>query len=170
MQLIVNALIAGSLAALIAGGLALVYGVLGVFNLALGQMALITGYSTWWLYQVVHLPLAVSIVGGLMIGAVVSWLAFEIFINPFYKRHRFLPIVTTIALSMILDGAILLIFHERPRSILPGVKHTFDILGARISPEQIVLIVLTISLLILLAYVLHSTAFGRKIRPSTGSG
>ncbi|TSC59811.1 MAG: branched-chain amino acid transport system permease protein [Candidatus Peregrinibacteria bacterium Greene0416_62] len=49
MQLLVNALIAGSLAALIAGGLALVYGVLGVFNLALGQLALTGGYVTWWL-------------------------------------------------------------------------------------------------------------------------
>ena len=98
MQLLINGLIAGSLAALLAGGLALVYGVLGVFNLALGQMALIAGYSTWWLHQVIGFPLAVSIIGGLLIGAVISWLCFEIFINPFYKRHRFLPIVTTISL------------------------------------------------------------------------
>lgn len=48
MQLVINALIAGSLAALIASGLAIVYGVLGVFNLALGQIVLVGGYSTWW--------------------------------------------------------------------------------------------------------------------------
>ena len=108
MQLLANALIAGSLAALIAGGLSLVYGTLGVFNLALGQMVLIGGYSTWWLHQQMNLPLAISILGGLTISMLLSWLTFTIFVEPFYKRHRFLPLVTTIALSMILDGVILL--------------------------------------------------------------
>ncbi len=163
-QLIINGLIAGSLAALIAGGLALVYGVLGVFNMALGQMALIGGYSTWWLYQVLHLPLFVSIIGGVAIAALVSWFAFEVFVNPFYKRHRFLPLVTTIALSMILDGLILLLFGERPRAILPGLKNTFEVLGAWVSVQQMVLVLITLLLMAALAYVLHSTAFGRKIR------
>lgn len=164
MQLLINGLIAGSLAALIAGGLALVYGVLGVFNMALGQMALIAGYCTWWFYQVLHLPLAISILGGLAVGAFVSWIVFEVFVNPFYKRHRFLPLVTTIALSMILDGFILLIFKEQPRAILPGLKNTFEVMGAWISMQQIILILLTILLMMVLAYVLHSTAFGRKMR------
>lgn len=164
MQLLANGLIAGSLAALIAGGLALVYGVLGVFNLALGELALIGGYATWWAHQVVGMPLLLSVPFGLLVAALVTWLTFEIFVNPFYKRHRFLPLVTTIALSMILDGAILLLFEERPRSIFPGLKHTFSLLGARVSPEQIVLVTLTLVLLSVFAYVLHSTAFGRRIR------
>jgi branched-chain amino acid transport system permease protein len=164
MQLLLNGLIAGSLAALIAGGLALVYGVLGVFNLALGQMVLVGGYATWWLHQSLGLPLVVSILGGLLIGGVVSWVTFEIFINPFYKRHRFFPLVTTMALGMILDALILLLFTERPRSIIPGLNDPIIIAGARISIEQIKLIVFTLLLLFLFAYVLHSTAFGRKIR------
>jgi branched-chain amino acid transport system permease protein len=163
MQLLANGLIAGSLAALIAGGLALVYGVLGVFNLALGQMVLFGGYITWWLYQVLELPFAVSILGGLVFGGLLSWLVFEVFVRPFYKRHRFLPLVTTIALSMILDGVLLLLFEERPRSILPGLNETIVVLGARISMVQIWMIALTVLILFAFAYVLHSTAFGRKI-------
>lgn len=162
--MLVNGLIAGSLGALIAGGLALVYGVLGVFNLALGQMVLVGGYVTWWLYQVMQVPFIVSAVGGISIGALVSWVTFEIFVEPFWKRHRFLPLVTTIALSMILDGAILLLFEERPRSILPGIKETADFFGARISLEQALLVTLTFLLLSGFAYVLHSTPFGRRIR------
>lgn len=164
MQLLVNGLIAGSLAALIAGGLALVYGVLGVFNLALGQMVLLGGYTTWWLHQVLALPLALSIVGGLGVGAITAALTFELFVEPFYRRHRFLPLVTTIALSMILDGAILLLFESSPKSILPGLKEPLTIFGARVSGEQLTLIGLTLLLLSFFAYILHSTSFGRKIR------
>ncbi len=164
MQLLANALIAGSLAALIAGGLALVYGVLGIFNLALGQMVLCGGYATWWLHQSLGINLFVSIIGGLIIGAVITWITFEIFVAPFYKRHRFLPLVTTIALSMILDGLLLLFFEERPRAILPGLKNTYEVAGAHISVEQVVLILVTLLILMLFAYIFHSTAFGRRIR------
>ena len=164
MQLLLNALIAGSLAALIASGLALVYGVLGVFNMALGQMVLFGGYVTWWAHRVLELPLVFSMVIGLLGGAVLSWVSFKIFVEPFYKRHRFLPLVTTISLSMILDGVLLLLFREAPRSILSEVKNTVEYAGAFISTEQIVLIIGTIALLLFVAYMLHSTVYGRRIR------
>ncbi|MBI3336895.1 branched-chain amino acid ABC transporter permease [Candidatus Peregrinibacteria bacterium] len=163
-QLLINGLIAGSLAALIAGGLALVYGVLGIFNLALGQMVLLGGYAVWWLHQSVGLTLPVSIVGGLLMAGGLTWVTFEVFIAPFYKRHRFLPLVTTIALGMILDAAMLLFFEARPRSILSNGKNIMDIGGVRLSVEQVYLVVLTVLLLCVFAYVLHSTPFGRRIR------
>jgi branched-subunit amino acid ABC-type transport system permease component len=164
VQLLINALIAGSFAALISGGLALVYGVQGIFNLALGQTALVGGYSTWWLHTIVGLPLAPSILGGLGCGAIIAWITFEIFVEPFFRRHRFLPLVTTIALSMILDGCILLLFEERPRSILPGVPRMLPFLGGQISVQQISLIVVTILTLCAFAYLFHSMTFGRRLR------
>jgi branched-subunit amino acid ABC-type transport system permease component len=164
MQLLVNALIAGSLAALIAGGLALVYGLLGIFNLALGQTVLLGGYATWFLYQELHLPLTVSILGGVLVGILFTALTFEIFVNPFYRLHRFLPLVTTIALSMIFDGIILLLFQSSPKSIVPGLSPIQKIAGASISNEQLLLIGATLILLLLCAYILHATPLGRRIR------
>lgn len=164
MQLLLNALIAGSLGALLAGGLALVYGMLRVFNLALGQLALMGGYLTWFLHQGWGLPLGVSILGGVFGGALVTWASFEVAVGPFYRRHRFLPLVTTIALSMILDALLLLLFEERPRSILGSAKQPISVLGARITVEQIILIVATIAFLCAVAWLLHSTPLGRKIR------
>lgn len=160
----INALIAGSFAALLAGGLSLVYGVLGVFNLALGQLALVGGYSTWWLFQQAHLPLPVALALGVAIGALVTWLSFELFVAPYYQRHRFLPLVTTIALSMILDGIILLLFQEQPRSILQHAKRQYGLLGASISLEQTVLILFTLVLLGITTWMLHATRYGRAIR------
>ena len=147
-----------------AGGLSLVYGVLRVFNLALGQLALIGGYSAWWLHQQAHLPLFAAIPLGIAIAGIVTWISFELFVALYYQRHRFLPLVTTIALSMILDGLILLLFEERPRAILGAAKRQLPVFGATISVEQIALIVLTVALLCFVAWLLHGTRFGRAIR------
>ena len=166
-QLIVNGLIAGSLAALMAGGLSLVYGVLGIFNLALGQLALVGGFVTWWFHVQAGLPLPVSILGGVAVGALVTWVTFEVAIAPFYHiDRRFLPLVTTIAWGMILDALILLLFEERTRSILGDNKHFVDFGMARISIEQMLLIAATIIFVSGVACVLYSTSFGRKIRAS----
>lgn len=164
MQLLVNAIIAGSLAALMAGGLALVYGVLGIFNLALGQIALVGGYATWWLHQQANLPLLLSMAGGLTIGAFVTWATFEIAVAQFYRRDSRIPLVTTIAWSMILDAMLLLIVEERPRAIIHGTKHFLALDSVRVSVEQIVLIACSLTFLGGIALVIHSTPFGRKIR------
>ncbi|TSC79193.1 MAG: branched-chain amino acid transport system permease protein [Candidatus Peregrinibacteria bacterium Gr01-1014_25] len=163
-QLVLNALIAGSLAALIAGGLALVYGVMGIFNMALGQMALFGGYMTWWFRVSLGQSLPVSILLGLCCGALLSWLTFRVFVEPFVRYHRWLPIVTTIAWGMILDGLILLLFQERPASILPGLESPVRILGGQLTMSQITLILATLSLLAIFAVILHATAYGRRIR------
>lgn len=164
MQLLINGLIAGSLAALMAGGLALVYGVLGVFNLALGQLALVGGLTTWALHQQAGLPLFLSILGGVIVGGLVTWITFEVVIGPFYRRDRFLPLVTTIAWSMILDALILIVFQEKPHTILSNGKHFLPLDGLRISIEQMMLIGFTLVFLTGVAWMLHSTPFGRRIR------
>ncbi len=146
-----------------AGGLALVYGVLGIFNLALGQLALVGGYGTWWLHAS-GIPLFPSLIGGMVIGTIVTWLTFEIAVAPFYRRDARIPLVTTIAWSMILDAAILLSFEERPRSILPGSKHFLPFDAVRINVEQIILIICTLAFVCGVAWVLHATPFGRKVR------
>ncbi len=164
MQLLLNAIIAGSFAALMAAGLSLVYGVLGVFNMALGQLALFSGYATWWLVSVADLPLAVAVLLGLSAGALLTWLSFELTVVPFYKRHRFLPLVTTIALSMVLDGLLIMLFHENPKSIDTGGRHALQVGGLALSAEQVILIALTVGFIALLAWVLAATSFGRRIR------
>lgn len=164
MQLLLNALIAGSFAALMAGGLALVYGLLGVFNMALGQLALVGGYTTWWAASSFGLPFPLALLIGLIVGGLTTWISFELFVEPFFRRHRFLPLVTTIALSMMLDGALLLVFQERPRTIHLFDQAPLQIAGGVLSHEQILLIVCTGLFLVLIGWILSATPFGRRVR------
>ncbi len=164
MQLIVNGLIAGSFAALLACGLALVYGMLGIFNFSLGQLALFTGYATWWLHRSLYLPLPISIAGGIVIGAVLTLIVFELTVGPFYRRDKRLPMVTTIAASMVLDGLLLLIFQEYPRSIIGGVKHFIEFGSVRFSIEQLVIVTGTFLFLAFLAWFLARSPLGRRVR------
>lgn len=165
MQLLINGLIAGSLGALIAGGLALVYGYLGAFNFALGQFALLGGYTTWWLHVVCGWPLALSVVVAALLIGILSFLTYECAVRSFFPLHRYLPLLTTIALSMVLDACIILLFGESPRHIIRQ-KQSLDLAGLTINSQQLFLVVLTALLVVCIAYVLHKTQLGRQIRAS----
>lgn len=147
-----------------AAGLSLVYGVLGVFNMALGQCALVGGYAAWWLSTHAGAPLFLAVPFGIFIGGLITMVTFEAAVAPFYRRHHFMPLVTTIAASMILDGLILMIFQEDPKSLSVGSRHLLRVGSAIISVEQVTLIACTIVFLTVLAWVLIATSFGRRIR------
>jgi branched-subunit amino acid ABC-type transport system permease component len=171
MQLLVNALIAGSVAALLASALSLVYGVLGVFNVALGQLALIGGYIAWWSMQSFGLPLWAGAIVSTISTITVGSILFEVAVEPFYKRHPFLPILTTIAASVVFDGLIILAFGEQPTSIvIPGGDRLLHVGSGVISVEQVVLIAGSLLFLVSLAAAIQGTRFGRQIRASVQHG
>lgn len=165
MQLLINGLIAGSLGALIAGGLALVYGYLGAFNFALGQFALFGGYVTWWLHTQLGWPLVPSAALAVAGVGAMSYATYEVAIRPFRQLHRYLPLLTTIALSMVLDALIILLFGENPRHIIRE-KMPVGPFGLTVNVQQVVLVVFTLVLVLGIALVLHRTALGRRIRAS----
>jgi len=169
MQLLINGMIAGSLGALVAGGLAFVYGYLGAFNLALGQFALIGGYITWWLHVIHGWPLLASVPIALLIVILLSLFTYEVCVAHFKKFHPFLPLLTTIAFSMILDGLILLVFGESPRAIIYD-KHPIAFGDVAFNGEQVMLVTMTLMCLTFLAWILHRTILGRQIRASVQHG
>jgi branched-subunit amino acid ABC-type transport system permease component len=85
-------------------------------------------------------------------------------VGPFFRRHRFLPLVTTIALSMVLDGFMLLLFGEQFQTILRAASPSAGLQGVSLNVAQLCLVASTLVLLCVLAWALHGTAFGRRIR------
>ena len=63
IQQLINAISLGSLYALLALGLAIVYGVLKVLNFAHGDLVTVTGYIMWffWMKYEMHFPKGVQI-------------------------------------------------------------------------------------------------------------
>src|SRR5207302_8821069 len=79
---------------LIASGLSLIYGLMGVLNFAHGAFITVGSYGTWWtsvhVFDGVHSPLwrwLLSALLGLVCGGVFAALVELILIRPLYSRH-----------------------------------------------------------------------------------
>ncbi|MCB0318714.1 MAG: branched-chain amino acid ABC transporter permease [Bdellovibrionales bacterium] len=164
-QLLLNSLIAGSIYALTSSGLSLVYGLNRVLNFAHGHFMMVGAYFFYEANAQFGLGAVESFLIAALVMAVLSALSFEIFISPFVGFSYFLPFVTTLALATILESIVSMVWGVNVKSLSTGYSiESFEIYGVYITPVQIFIIISAIILLSLVAFIVHSTSLGRKVR------
>lgn len=164
-QILVNALIAGSIYALASSGLSLVYGVMRVLNFAHGHLMMTGVYFYFFAKVQMGWGIAGSILFTIASMTLLSTVVFRVFVSPFSRLSFLLTLVTTLALSNMLEALVSIFFGVDVKSLSTGIAGQSLQLGSiYITPIQILIIASAIFLLFLFAFIIHSTAVGRKIR------
>jgi branched-chain amino acid transport system permease protein/urea transport system permease protein len=162
-----NALYGIASLAILALGLAVVFGLLGVLNLAHGELVMIGAYCAWvaqargWPY-LAALPLAVAVCGGLGF-AVERWL-----VRPLYARP-FDTLVVTWGLSLLLRKMAEAMFGLGYKSLAEPLGGTVELFGATYPRYRLVLML--VSALVLGALVLWygRSRTGTRIKAMVGN-
>lgn len=164
-QLLVNALITGSIYALASSGLALVYGLMHVLNFAHGHLMMTGAYIFY--FGVVLAGWSIIPAAFFTFFAIVALalFAYRFFVLPFTRFNFFLSFVTTLALGTLLESVVSILYGVNVKSLpLDSAAESFEIYGVYITPIQIVIIVSALVFLSILAFIVHFTSVGRKIR------
>ena len=164
-QLLVNALISGSLYALMSSGLALTYGLLKILNFAHGHMMMFGAYLLYFFLVDNEVSLALSFLYVLICMIGFSMAVYHSFVRPFTKYELILTLVTTLALSNILESLVSMWFGVNVQSYPSSFGFdSYELYGIFITKVQIIIIVSAILILGFLAFLVHSTPFGRAVR------
>lgn len=164
-QLLVNALIAGSIYALASAGMSLTYGLLRALNFAHGHLMMVGAYFFYMMSVQLEADLFLSSVASAILCGLVGWISLNVFIRPFRHLNFILPLVTTLALSYILESLVSMAFGVNVKSLSPGsAAKSFEIWTIYITPIQIIIIVSALVLLGSLGVLIHMTSLGRKVR------
>jgi len=112
---VVNGLVLGNLYALLAAGLALIFGVAHLINFAHGSVYMAGSYLGWLFLTQLNWPLWAALPAA-MAGSAVLGLVLERFaVRPFRKSARVAPLLATLGAGMVLDSLAELIFTPNPR-------------------------------------------------------
>jgi branched-chain amino acid transport system permease protein len=167
--LIVTGLGLGALYFLVASGLSLIYGLMGILNFAHGSFLTLGAFAGWEFARRLDGGSWVTLIASLVVGALVGGLAAaatEFFlIRRLYERHIEQVLVTvglalaTVALFEGIWGtdAIYVVGPD-------WFAQTTDILGARIPNDRFVLIIVAVLVLLAIVLFLKFTRFGLVIR------
>jgi branched-chain amino acid transport system permease protein len=156
---------------LVASGLSLIFGLMGVVNFAHGAFLTIGAYGTWWASE--NLPGAgstgwsfvLAVTFGVAVGTLVAALIELLLIRPLYERH-IEQVLVTIGLSLALVALVRAVFGADPRPFPrpEWTQRTTSVLGANVPNDRFLLIFSAVVVLVAVLAFLRFTRFGLIIR------
>lgn len=173
LQILFDALTLGSLYALGALGIALIFGVMRLVNFAHGDVIAFCVFALLWpsidavaIVFAGNLPWYLLIPFVLCVGAGLSMLCEVVVFRRFRDASPATMMIASFALGFVIRYFLLMLFTSRPKSIslLPGLSQPVEILGARLPLLQLITIIATVLILAGLTVFLRRTRFGLEMR------
>jgi branched-subunit amino acid ABC-type transport system permease component len=165
-QLFANGLVTGSILALAAIGVSLVYGILRIVNFAQGDYISYGAYAavvvniTWGGSMVLATITAVVAIAALGVG-----LEFGLW-RPMRRRGAglFTLFVTSLGLALVMRGVLYLTASPNPRVYRIDQYQVYDIHGVRLSESQVIAIALSFTAIFAVATLFAKTRLGKQMR------
>jgi len=173
LQIFFDALSLGSLYALGALGIALIFGVMRLVNFAHGDYIAFCVFALLWpsvdaaaIVFIGKLPTIVLIPLVIAIGAGLSVLSEIIVFRRFRNANPATMMIASFALGFVIRYFLLMLYSSRPKSIdlWSNLSLPVEIFGARIPLLQIITICTTIIVLLALTAFLKKTRYGLEMR------
>ncbi|MFZ1814764.1 MAG: branched-chain amino acid ABC transporter permease LivH [Rhizobiaceae bacterium] len=173
VQQMVNGLTLGSIYGLIAIGYTMVYGIIGMINFAHGDIFMLGGFAALITFLIlgtffagipVVVALLVMMIVGMLMCGLWNWTIERVAYRPLRGSFRLAPLITAIGMSIALSNFIQVTQGPRNKPIPPMVTQIYDVFGITISLKQIIIVVITASLLAAFWYIVNRTPLGRAQR------
>jgi branched-chain amino acid transport system permease protein len=165
LQLMVQGILLGGIYGLIAMGLSLIFGVMGVINFAHGQMMVMAMYVSYWIFVLFGIDPYLSLV---IVAAVIFVLGYAIqsaVVNRILDYPEAMQVLPLVSLGLILENMALLFWgpdHRSPQTAL-SLK-TFWVGSVMIDVSRLIAFALAIIITILLFLFLKKSSIGKRIR------
>ena len=162
-QNLIDALALGSLYALIALGVTLVYSVMDMMNFAHGEFIMLSAYA---LYVLAGAPFGIALGGALVTGILIAIAAELVAFRPVRKADMSAQLVTSLAVATILQNAVMASVDARPKSVATPsfVSETTQVGSLSVHNLEFITLGLTAIVLAGLGWLLYRTRAGLAMR------
>ncbi|RLC01049.1 MAG: branched-chain amino acid ABC transporter permease [Deltaproteobacteria bacterium] len=116
LQLVVSGFLTGSVYALMALGIVIIYKASSVFNFAHGSIVAFTAYLIWHLMVNLHLHIIFAVIISLPVIIIIAYLIQRLILYPLTGQPPLAAIMATLALAEVVNGAITLFWPGPART------------------------------------------------------
>ncbi len=165
LQFFINGLVTGCFYALMALGLAMIFGLMNVVNFAHGEFYVMGGVVAYAFSNLLGVNFYTTVVIAVAImfafGAVVE----RVFIRPLRGQHLLSTALVTIGLSIFLLNTLLIVFGNSPQALDTPFSRKPIFLGSVVLTEgRIFAVLIGVAAMILLYILINRTKLGRAMR------
>ncbi len=165
LENIITGLSIGSILLLIALGLAIIYGTMGVINMAHGEFVMLGAYATWAMNAFLGVGFLASLIVVFLGVACLGYLVERGVIRFLYRRPLD-TILATWGVGVMLQQIVRLIAGGELRYVEmpPALSGTVSVLGITVSGYRVFVFLFVLALFAATWYLMYRTAFGTKLR------
>lgn len=165
MSVFVIGLSIGMLLFLLAAGLTLIFGMLGVINFAHGALYMLGAYLAYQLVTWTGSFWVALAISPLIVAAVSAAMEF-VAMRPIYTRDHFYQVLLTFGAILVIDEIVRVIWGLQPKLLAapPGLGGSVHMFGSDVSAYRLFIIVFGAAISALLFFFLERSKYGMVIR------
>jgi urea transport system permease protein len=165
LQQFITGLSIASILLLVALGLSIIYGAMGIINLAHGEFVMLGAYAAWLFQTKFHLTLLPSLIPIALVVAIFGWLIERLVLRHLYQRPLD-TILATWGIGVMLQQAVRLMVGGELRYVQSPVELSqgLSILGVPVPAYRVFLFCAALALFGLTWLLMNRTSIGMKLR------
>ncbi len=164
LQALVSGLLLGGFYAVMVLGFSVIWGVMGVINMAHGEFLMVGAYLAWALFHVFGLDPFVSLVVILPLMFGVGYLLQWLLINRLVERPHLMVLLVSFGVSIALANLFKILFTSDPRNVAVGYNGSIDLLGVTFPLVKTLIFFLALLIMFGLHLFLQRSRLGKSIR------
>jgi branched-chain amino acid transport system permease protein len=167
-QQLINALSLGSVYALFALGFTLVFGVLGVINLAHGAIFMLGSYVALLLVNQFQMSLWLAMLIAMLTCGVIGVIVDFLVLRPLRKRNapHLAPMIATIGVAIMITNVAQGFFGAENKRFPFGTipEESFTVGNLHLTAVQLAIVLISFALMVVLLIIMRRTQLGRALR------
>jgi branched-chain amino acid transport system permease protein len=164
LQALVNLVMLGGFYALMVMGFSLIWGVMGVINLAHGEFVLTGAYLTWIMNRHLGWEPLVSLIVVIPVMFLFGYLLQRVLINRIIDRHHLVSLLVTYGLAIVIANGLKLAFTGTPRSLTTALGGFWRVGEVTIPIVKSYDLGIALVMMAALSLLLGRTRLGRSLR------
>jgi branched-chain amino acid transport system permease protein len=166
-QTIINGIMLGSVYAMVALGLTLIYGILEIPNFAHGALYMIGAFIAFFCITSLGVSYWTALVVSLA-ALFVTGMVIERFIyRPFYKQPHVSSFIVAVGLILIMENGALVLWGADFRRIPPPKSGILNVLGITVTYQRLMVILLAALLILAIHLFIKKTRMGAAIEATS---
>jgi branched-chain amino acid transport system permease protein len=167
LQTIINGIMLGSIYAMVALGLTLIYGILEIPNFAHGALYMIGAYISFLVITSLGVPYWLALIVSMIFLFLLGMLIERIVYRPLYVQPVINSFIAAVGLILILENGALAVWGPAFRRFPRASSTVFHALGMTITSQRIIVIVTAVLLIIALNLFIKRTRLGAAIEATS---
>lgn len=164
IQQLFNGLVIGSIYTLVALGLTIIFGILGIAHFAHGSVAMFGGYLTFFFISTLGLGLFPAMILAMAVGALLGVGLERVAYYPVRDAPPINAFIIALGLTLIIEKSNLIVFGVDQVIIPTGFNRVFNVGGVTLPELRIYILVIAAVLVLGLTILIQKTWMGRAVR------